>query len=452
MNRFALFAPAVALLAALAWTPVARGDLEVSVDDLQQAMTKAIADVAPSVVQVIVPEMTARQKADAKQRERQRRLKAMEEEEKARQDAKKEKPADEQEKSDAEKPKSEVPAKGDEKPAAEDRAKDAEKPAADEQPKEAEPPKDGEKPKDTEPPKDRRETSPKDGEGGDTGQSEDGDKSKSAPKTTVGTGLIVGADGYIVTSLVNVGEQTEGLKVRLSDGRELAAERLGQDVRRDVVLLKVQAEGLPVARTAPSDKLAVGQWVIALGRALLADQPTASKGILSATGRMAGLAVQTDANISRLNYGGPLVDIEGRVVAMIAAVGRTGSSARVQQLSDSGIGFAIPIDDILSRLPAMKKGEHILVPFLGVEFNVTRLGRGAQVMRVVAVTAAQEAGVKSGDIILAIDEATIDSPFQLQHIIGSHDVGDTVTLTIDRGGKNVTLKAKLRAMRLDQMR
>jgi S1-C subfamily serine protease len=100
----------------------------------------------------------------------------------------------------------------------------------------------------------------------------------------------------------------------------------------------------------------------------------------------------------------------------------------------------------------MKKGEHILVPFLGVEFNVTRLGRGAQVMRVVAVTAAQEAGVKSGDIILAIDEATIDSPFQLQHIIGSHDVGDTVTLTIDRGGKNVTLKAKLRAMRLDQMR
>lgn len=432
MNRFALLAPAVALLAALTWAPVARANLDVSVDDLQQAMTKAIADVAPSVVQVIVPEMTAQQKAAARERERQQRLQAMEEEEKARQDAAKEKPADKQEPSDAEKPQDEKPAATEEKPKVEDQ------PAPEE--------KTQEKPKDESRPGEKTPDEKDDEQIDDTGQS------KSTAKTTIGTGLILGADGYIVTSLVNVGEQTEGLKVRLSDGRELPAQRLGQDLRRDVVLLKVQADGLPVARTAPSNQLAVGQWVIALGRALLAEQPTASKGILSATGRMAGLAVQTDANISRLNYGGPLIDVEGRVVAMIAAVGRAGSTARVQQLSDSGIGFAIPIDDILSRLPALKKGEHIRVPFLGVEFNVTRLGRGAEVMRVVAVTAAQEAGVQRGDIILAIDNAPIDSPFQLQHMIGSHDVGDTVTLTIDRGGKTVTLKAKLRAMRLDQMR
>ena len=399
----------VALLGLALWASAAPA-ADIDVEDLQQAMTQAIADVAPSVVQIVVPEMTRRQIEEAKELDRQRRLKALEEEEARRK---------------AEEP---VPADTDQ-PAEPETPTEPEKPAADAD----DAPKDESKP-------DESESAPDDSPKAD----DDKRDKKDDTKTAVRTGLIVSSDGCVITSLVNLGRQTQGIRVRLADGRELPAVRLGDDLRRDIVLLKIEATGLPVPRTAPRSRLAVGQWVVALGRTLLLDQPTASKGIISALDRMAGLAVQTDANVSQMNYGGPLVDLDGRVVAVIASLGRSGSTADAGQFSDSGIGFAVPMEDILAELPELRAGDHIDVPFLGVEFNLMRIGKGAEIRRVLATTAATEAGLKDGDIIVRINDVEIDSPFQLLHQIGSHKVGESLTLKVNRNGKTLTVKATLK--------
>jgi len=261
----------------------------------------------------------------------------------------------------------------------------------------------------------------------------------------VRSGLIISPEGYVITSLVNVGEQKVGLQVELPDGRVLPARRLGHDSQRDVLLLKVEAHGLPTPEVRAKSDLAVGQWVVALGKTLPIDRPTVTKGIVSALGRLSGVAIQTDAKISPINYGGPLVDLHGRVVAMVAAVNARGSSARANQWSDSGIGFAIAMEDILARLPLLKEGRHIKPPFLGIRFNMVRLESGAKVMEVIPGTGAAESGMEDGDVIVEFQGAAIDTPFQLLYEIGSRSVGDQVTFKVLRDGETLTLKAKLGA-------
>ena len=271
------------------------------------------------------------------------------------------------------------------------------------------------------------------------------DKVEAKERKRVRSGLIISPEGYVITSLVNVGDQKVGLQVELPDGRVLPARRLGHDSQRDVLLLKVEAHGLPAPEVRAKSDLAVGQWVIALGKTLPIDRPTATKGILSALGRLSGVAIQTDAKISPINYGGPLVDLHGRVVAMVAAVNARGSSAQANQWSDSGIGFAIAMEDILARLPLLKEGRHIEPPFLGIRFNMVRLESGAKVMEVIAGTGAAESGMEDGDVIVEFQGAAIDTPFQLLYEIGSRSVGDEVTFKVLRDGKTLTLKAKLGA-------
>lgn len=388
----------------------ARVDEPDELADLQQATGHAVAKVVPSVVQVIVPELTEEQREEATRLDRERRLKELERS--AGEDAPDESP--------------EPPA------GADDDSKAAQSVPPDEQPSDpapepAEPGDDADTP--------------------DDGPQEEADRTEAAPngaKTQVRTGLVVGSDGYVITSLVNLGRQTQGLKVKLADGRVLEATRLGEDLQRDIVLLKVDGKNLPAPKAAPKSGLAVGQWAIALGWTLPVDQPTLSKGIISALDRLAGAALQTDANISPMNYGGPLIDLEGRVVGMIAAVGRGGSTGRAQQFSDSGIGFVVPLEDILKELDELKEGRRLQMPFLGIRFNLLRLGGGAQVDMVYAATAAKESGMKEGDVIVEFEGVAIRSPFQLLHEIGSRRVGDKVTFKVERGDKPLTLSAVLK--------
>jgi S1-C subfamily serine protease len=264
-------------------------------------------------------------------------------------------------------------------------------------------------------------------------------------KTHVRTGLLVSADGYVVTSLLGAGQASDGLEVELADGRRFPAKRLGEDVQRDLLLLKIDGKDFPAPELAKKSDLAIGQWVLAIGRALPGAQPTVSKGIISALGRLAGVALQTDANVSPMNYGGPLVDLRGRVVGVIAAVGRTGSSARAERLSDSGIGFAIAMDDVLAELPELKTGARLEVPFLGVAYDIVRLEPGARVLRVIAATAAAESGLKEGDVIVEFGGAKIETPFQLENQIGSHKVGEKVTFKVVRGEQTLSLSGTLKA-------
>lgn len=259
------------------------------------------------------------------------------------------------------------------------------------------------------------------------------------------SGIIISDDGYIITSLASCGRQRYGMQVELSDGRKLDAKCLGEDLRRDVLLLKVEAENLPAVNVAPRDQLRLGQWVMAVGRTLPVSGTTVNKGIISSLNRHAGLALQTDANISRVNFGGLLADIRGRGVAMIASVDSAGSSASAGNLSDSGIGFAIPLQDILAQIDTLKQGQTIEPPFLGVRFNMARLASGAEVEETIAGTAAEAAGVLAKDVIIELDGMPIESCYQLMHAIGSRNVGDTVSLKVLRdGNQTVGLSATLR--------
>jgi len=419
----------VSALAALTVTAAAAAMLRAQeVDelaDLQQVTSAAVAKVAPSVVRVMVPAMTEQQLKDARRRERERRASEMSQE-----SAPPEKPEKEVERSAPETappapeteplaPKADAPETPPPVPEADAPLPEAERePAPGDQPDESPP-----------------DPAPEDLVAGDT----------DAADAPVRTGLIVSPDGYVVTSLLSAGLQTEGITVELADGRVLPARRLGEDVRRDVVLLKIDADGLPVAEVAPKSELAVGQWVLALGRTLPVAQPTVNKGILSATERLAGVAIQTDANISPMNYGGPLVDLRGRVVALIAAVGRAGSTSRADMFSDSGIGFAIPLEDILKELPDLKDGRRLEVPFLGIGFSMMRLGKGAEVTHVFAATAAAQSGIKEGDVIIEIEGIEVANSFVLMHEIGARKVGDALTLKIRRGDEVVTVTSTLRA-------
>jgi serine protease Do len=167
------------------------------------------------------------------------------------------------------------------------------------------------------------------------------------------TGIILSGDGLILTSSFNFAREPTVITVTLADGRRFVAHLLARDFIRRLALLRVDAAGLPSAAWAPTADLKVGQYAIACGRALGGATPSASLGIISALARRNGLAVQTDAKTSPVNYGGPLIDIEGRILGLIVPMAGVGGQLEGVAWYDSGIGFAIykkKIDDVLPRL------------------------------------------------------------------------------------------------------
>src|SRR5436309_5901707 len=174
------------------------------------------------------------------------------------------------------------------------------------------------------------------------------------------TGLIVSADGYVISSAFNFANKPSLILVAIPGRKDrLPAKIVSTDHARFLTLLKVEATGLPVATATPRKEIKVGQWSLALGRTWAAADhpPSVSAGIISAVNRIWGKAVQTDAKVSPVNYGGPLIDVEGGVQGILVPASPTaeGQTAGFEWY-DSGIGFAVPLEDILAVLPRMKKG------------------------------------------------------------------------------------------------
>ena len=264
------------------------------------------------------------------------------------------------------------------------------------------------------------------------------------------TGLVVGEDGYIVSSEFNFRHHPASILVRLPDGTRKPAQLVATDRSRMIVLLKIEVDQpLPVPEFAPKDELRVGQWTVALGRAFQGDAPNMAIGILSACNRVWGKAVQTDAAVSPNNYGGPLVDIRGRVIGVLAPLSPQGNDEEAgYEWYDSGIGFAVHADQILHALPRLKAGEDLDPGLLGLSF---RGANPAVTETVVAAchpnSSAKKAGIKIGDRIVAIDGQPVERTAQLKEGLARFYAGDTVKLTIARGKerfeREVELAAKL---------
>jgi serine protease Do len=262
------------------------------------------------------------------------------------------------------------------------------------------------------------------------------------------TGLVVSADGYIISSAFNFASKPASILVTLADGRRLPAVQVAVDKLKMLTLLRVEAEGLVPAQAAPRESLRVGQWSIALGRTL-DDAPSVSVGIVSALGRIWGKAIQTDAKISPVNWGGPLVDVEGRVLGVLVPLSpqANGEVAGVEWY-DSGIGFAIPLADIYAMLDRLKAGKDLLPGLLGITLKGQDIYEGQPTIdRVRYGSPAQQAGLKDNDAIVEIDGKPLKRLAQLRHVLGNKYAGETVSVKVKRGdetlSRDVTLIDKL---------
>jgi len=263
------------------------------------------------------------------------------------------------------------------------------------------------------------------------------------------TGVIVSEDGYIISSSFNFVNNPTGILVAVPGRTDpIVAKKVAEDTSRMVTLLKIDAKGLPVPVTAPQKDIVVGAWSIALGRTLDLRRdgpPSMSMGVISALGRIWGRAIQMDANVSPINYGGPIIDVQGRVQGIIVPASPRGEDETVGfEWYDSGIGFAIPMEDVQAVLPRLKTGKDLRKGLLGVAMKSKDFSAAPEIGQISKDSAAERAGLKPGDIILEIDGKPVERMAQIQHALGPKYEGDKVTVKYKRGDavnelKEVTL-------------
>ena len=255
------------------------------------------------------------------------------------------------------------------------------------------------------------------------------------------TGVILSADGLIVTSSFVLNRDPRHLFVTLHDGTSYVARVLGRDDTRGLALLQIDAEGLPVPTFAERGDARVGRWAFALGRGLGTERPAVSRGIVSAVERIGGKAIQSSAAISPVNYGGSLADVEGRVLGVLVPLNVHGQMASVD-FYDSGIGFAIPAADVLTLSKRLREGAHLRPGMLGLGPD-TRSIDGVRVAEVVPDSPADQAGIHPGDVVLAVDGTPTLMAWQLRRALSRHYAGDEVSLLLRRGTEEKTVTVTL---------
>ncbi len=273
-----------------------------------------------------------------------------------------------------------------------------------------------------------------------------------------GSGIIISEDGYILTNN-HVVENAKQVTVTLHDKREYDAEVIGTDPLTDLAVIKIDADNLPVAYLGDSDKIRVGQWVMAIGNPLSLTS-TVTAGIISAKSRNINIIkdqyavenfIQTDAAINPGNSGGALVDLNGAVIGINSAIATNGMTQ-----SYIGYGFAIPINLAKSVARDLIENGKVNRGYIGVSISevdaqtAKAIGlkepKGVLVQDIVKGGAAEKSDVKEGDVILKIDDKEVNQPSELQSYVASKRAGTEVKLTIFRNGKEieryVTLKPR----------
>jgi serine protease Do len=276
-----------------------------------------------------------------------------------------------------------------------------------------------------------------------------GKRSKGISKPGEGptTGVIVSAEGHIITSTFNFLRQPPIITVVLDDGRRCVAKMLGRDDTRKLCLLKINVEDrLPVPNLVDEDALRVGQWAISLGVGYGNREPALAAGIISALNRMGGRAVQTDANISPANYGGPLVDLRGRLIGICVPLHpNTNDEASGAQWYDSGIGFAVPLAGSEAWLDQLKAGKNVDPAFLGVAVKPGGEKQGVVVAKVEEESPAATAKLEKGDRILELDGEPIFDAMDFTNRVKRRVAGEEVTITLLRGEERLQLTVALAA-------
>lgn len=280
------------------------------------------------------------------------------------------------------------------------------------------------------------------------------------PRSGSGSGVVISADGFIVTNNHVIDGATK-IRVVLNDKREYNAELIGKDPNTDLALLRIDEKNLPFAVVGNSDEVKVGQWVLAVGNPFNLTS-TVTAGIVSAKGRNLNLLrdarnpesqysiesfIQTDAAVNPGNSGGALVSADGKLVGINTAIAsQTGQYA--------GYAFAVPANLMKKVISDLTKYGEVQRGLLGV--NIADVNsqladkeglkdvRGVYVVKVNPNSAAEEAGVKDKDVIIKVDDVIVNSSSELQEQVGKRSPGEKVKLLLMRDSKEITVEATLR--------
>ncbi len=263
----------------------------------------------------------------------------------------------------------------------------------------------------------------------------------------VGSGFIISNDGFVLTN-AHVVEGADEVFVTLTDRREFKAKVLGADKRSDVAVLKVDAVNLPRLVIGDSNRIRVGEWVIAIGSPFNLDN-TVTAGIISAKSRDTGdylPLIQSDVAVNPGNSGGPLINMRGEVI---------GINSQIATLSGgyNGISFAVPIDEVMRVSDQLRKSGRVTRGRLGVEIGevskevAESLGlgkaRGVEVARVEAGGPAEKGGIKVGDIILQFNGAPIERTSDLPRLVGATPIGSRATVAVWRKGSQIEIPVNI---------
>lgn len=276
------------------------------------------------------------------------------------------------------------------------------------------------------------------------------------PTAGPSSGLVVGADGWILTTEFAVPSDIEEVVITLppkkkttentkQSPKRLVGQVTGRDLNRHLVLLKCDPEEpLTEARFVPQENVRTGEWALAVGRVWDLYEPSIAIGIVSAVGRCWGRAIQTDAAISPVNYGGPLLNIEGKVFGIIAPLpAETAGMSTGTELYDSGVGFAIPMYDIIPLIPRLKKGEMLKPGLLGIGYSTTDPINGRPLVEIVRTgSPAAKSGLKSGDLITQINGQSIQRIADVRHVLTPKLAGDAVEIIVQRPEKKAPLSIR----------
>jgi serine protease Do len=276
-----------------------------------------------------------------------------------------------------------------------------------------------------------------------------------------GSGVIISDDGYIVTNN-HVVENADEITVTLNNRKTFKAKVIGNDPAYDLAVIKIEAAALPFLLYGNSDDVKIGQWVLALGYPLNLET-TVTAGIVSAKSRSLGLNkstknnsavesfIQTDAAVNQGNSGGALINTNGQLVGINSAIASpTGYY--------SGYSYAIPVNIVKKVVDDIIKYGNVQRGFLGVstkntyditdeqkeKAGLTYSGDGLVIESVATASAAQDAGLKNGDIIKSVNGSVVTVPAELQEIVTRYKPGDKITIVYSRNGKDLTTTATLK--------
>lgn len=268
-----------------------------------------------------------------------------------------------------------------------------------------------------------------------------GDVQQDAPTS----GVIIDAGGFIIGSSIVVARPSATILVVLADGSRHAAKVISRDHHRDLVMLKIDTDKAltPIRFPAEVDHR-IGQTTIAVGRYGNGAAPIVSSGVLSATDRLDGIALQTDARVSPAFYGGPLLDLRGNVLGVLIPAVAEGGAENATDWYDSGIAFAVPSEVLVTKLERLRKGQDIKKGLIGiVSKSKDPYENETEIAAVRARSPAESAGIEAGDKIIAVEGTAVRRHQEIRQVLGRFDAGEVIRISLEREGTPLDIELTL---------